>query len=427
MSRIIFVVSFFLLAFCLCFGQDSLNMRRIGTWIAPDTVGFYGWPSNSFTVIGNKAFLGSGAGGGTIWQIDISDPTSPELDTVFASTGGSLGSWGYYLYACGGRRLRIFDTRQTPPLLVGDTTGSYAYNAADADSGYVVSFRAWSPLGITRFDVSDPENPFVIYEGGGSYEGQISDIYVRYPYAYSVSYFDLYGDPDYDVLAGPCVSELAEPGGWCYEHYFAPGDPGQYPWSIVANESLIFVGANGATHVYSYDTLSGVELLCSWDTLYGGWDNIRNNLLAGSMMGRAKIANICEPCEPELVAWYQGDSSVPSAGYAKFIDDSTIIYGGRRGIVIFRLDTSIVGMQCRLDSQPEQWFELFPNPLFRGQSARVIANKNININLYDIAGRLKMRISNTDTINAKDISPGLYLAVAHFGKHVIVKKLLVLG
>jgi len=41
MRSFILVVSLLLLAFALCFGQaDSLNMRRIGTWIAPDTVGF---------------------------------------------------------------------------------------------------------------------------------------------------------------------------------------------------------------------------------------------------------------------------------------------------------------------------------------------------------------------------------------------------
>jgi len=424
MRRFIFVVVLFLLAFCLCFGQaDSLNMRRIGTWIAPDTVSFYGWPSTAFTVIGDKAFLGSGAGGGTIWQIDISDPTSPELDTVFVGRG-SLGSWSHYLYAAGGRHLQVFDVTQTPPIMLAETTGAYAYNAADADSGYVVSFRWGWPSGWNIFDVSEPENPVVIFEIGGDYDWEDRDTYIKFPYAYITGYMDLYGDPDYDAAMGVSVLDLDTLPylhGWGNLRPFPHGVTGYYPWSIVANESLIFVGADGATHVYSFDTLEGVQHLCSWNGTSLFTLSLSNGLLYGCSGYGTVVLDVCEnACSPETVAYH------PAFAADVIIGDSLLIGYGSNGIVILKKTGGGLGCQGNLCPAKDIRFSLLPNPA-AGYTNLLINAPGVEVFFYDIAGRLHDRAKGAQKIDLHNFSPGLYLAVAHAGNQTYVVKLLVLA
>ena len=106
-----FSVAFLLLSFAFLFARsDSVvyyNMELVGVWTTPDSTPFmydffFAFTNSPLAVIGDRAYIVCTHGWPHyIYAVDISDPTSPVLDTIWYARGTSICTDGEYLVTIG--------------------------------------------------------------------------------------------------------------------------------------------------------------------------------------------------------------------------------------------------------------------------------------------------------------------------------------
>ena len=463
MSRFILFVLVVVFVVAGAFGQcDSLRMRLLGTWECP-TDDMAGDNSGCIGKIGDYVILAQKtnayANCDSLWIIDVSDPTSPYLatvytDTAFSDTFSSIRWFTYkevnddsgYIYvgyvSAGGYGREYFRvlklTAGNPPTITRmGIVDSILYTE------WGVMLDDWVYAG-NGFRVNDPSSPIevsptLVVEGyvlppDGSSSGYgfcdraSSDNYIGT--ALYVESIEPEEEPAEAIIlckvthieADVCTSYVR--GCWrgSYE--------GHTGYSIAINESLGVV-ALGTDYGVVFVSMDDIE-----DSIYNAepiatWycDHPVSDLVW--IDGYVYIAEYglyvidvtdLDGAGPDTLANYNlwgliGHSSVEIAV------DGNYIYtrSGRGNLYILELDTTM-GVQNGCSFLDEK-FRIFPNPILQNQ--KLVLDKKLKTpRLFDISGR-EMKLENR-TINTSELSPGIYLLVANLNNKKIVKKLVVL-
>ena len=417
------------------FAQDSLNMRLLGRWDAPDGVTLWSWPVRCLAVDSDYVYV---SGFHHLYVINISDPTDPNLvleDSSFSYV--SVGVCGDYIFSGNSAGLGVFRRYQEDSIVLQDTCACWVGNkiVVFPDSNYIAGFKSYD--GISIVDVSDPTDPEEMYHIPLHFFGdEVNDIYLNYPY-----FFELYSSEYWDDMHAcyvrkviVCVTNYADMAsphyvrGWSGD-YYPDSSWGGYPESVGGNDEAVYIfdqpGPDGISlNILSFNPDSSQLIQ---DTVYFSWRIGGDPHIIGNYMAiagdDATIWDISNPTRPELEAYYNADY-YPTCNEI-FIKDSLLIAKEYDGISIYVMEGLQIDGDCRNETNNMD-FQIFPNPVMKGAYINIASDYN-NINLYDITGkRLKIIDGETPIIDTSDLPTGLCLLRININGYTIVKKLLVL-
>ena len=459
------VLFVFLSFLSLIFSQDSLHIRRRGSWTCPtDDLSGYGIVMHRildhYIVVGRGN--GTGFCGDSLWFLDISDPDSPYVVRVYADTVPEGDSIGYirwfqvckdsgYIYAGygrmgmhGGEYIRVLKVEEK-----GDTLSVEKRFFVDsvlftsANSSYIVqdSFIWGGGFWNTRLsDTLVPVNHYVVVEGyryppDGDPEDwyYIRDVFVKdsfdvnsgeigspYPDSLEPAAFVRIGKLKF--YSGDACT-LTTLGCWRTEY---DGELGQ---AVAISESLgvVMLGTWGGWHPGLYFVrLSDIEagdytaepILKLDGSVIDLWVEDDTLLYVHKLVG-FYILNIAYLPEVDTLAYYLNSLQ------SEILVEGRYIYAMMqtgRVFNIFEVDSTL-GIQGKLEGGNK--LEIYPNPAFAEYGHIRIIPRDVDGYAVDITGKVVRKIEN-GKLELKGLPVGVYLLRLRYDGKEYVKKILVI-
>ena len=458
------VLFVFLSFLSLIFSQDSLHIRRRGSWTCPtDDLSGYGIVMHR--ILDHYIVVGRGYAeaecGDSLWFLDISNPDSPYVARVYVDTisGDSIGylRWfevckdsgyiyvGYGRYGMhGGEYIRVLKVEEK-----GDTLSVEKRFFVDsvlftsANSSYIVqdSFIWGGGFWNTRLsDTLVPVNHYVVVEGyryppDGDPEDwyYIRDVFVKD--SFDVNSGEI-GSPYPDSLEPAAfvrigklkfysgdVCTLTTLGCWRTEY---DGELGQ---AVAISESLgvVMLGTRGGEH-------PGLYFIRLSDIEAGNYTAEPITKLNGNIIDLY--------VKDDTLVYFQGFAglyifdisdlpSIDTVGFYRSGSDGVIIVEGR---YVYRLNTwgvftifevdSTLGIQGKLERGDK--LEIYPNPAFAECGHIRIIPRDVDGYAVDITGKVVRKIEN-GKLELKGLPVGVYLLRLRYDGKEYVKKILVIN
>jgi hypothetical protein len=415
--RVVAILFFSVLFFCpLSFGQDSLNVRRVGS-------GPYLSNPLGVAVSGNYAYIADYDRG--LRVINIANPALPAEVGYYVTPNyaTSVAVAGNYAYVTSGR-LRVIDVADpTHPTEVGvydDTTAGAAHCVALAGN-YAYVAKA-NPTSLQVVNISNPSSPvvvgtcFITIYGGW-------DVVVAGNYAYmTAANSEGWGLRVIDIANSSSPVEI----GTCN----MPPDvtrglavSGNYAY--VSNESRLRViniaNPTAPTPVGFYTTPStalGVAV-------QGNYAYVADNI------GGLRVINIADPAAPVEVGFYSQWSAyrVAVAGNYAYVANSGIfsIYDCSEATSVH--ESSIL--------QPSSFnLSSYPNPFnaVTRLQFNLARTGQVDLKVFDLNGRLVETLASKTfnagehevTFDGKNLATGMYLARLRSGSLNVTQKIVLL-
>jgi len=458
------VLFVFLSFLSLIFSQDSLHIRRRGSWTCPtDDLSGYGIVMHR--ILDHYIVVGRGYAeaecGDSLWFLDISNPDSPYVARVYVDTisGDSIGylRWfevckdsgyiyvGYGRYAIhGGEYIRVLKVEEK-----GDTLSVEKRFFVDsvlftsANSSYIVqdSFIWGGGFWNTRLsDTLVPVNHYVVVEGyryppDGDPEDwyYIRDVFVKdsfdvnsgeigspYPDSLEPAAFVRIGKLKF--YSGDACT-LTTLGCWRTEY---DGELGQ---AVAISESLgvVMLGTWGGWHPGLYFVrLSDIEagdytaepILKLDGSVIDLWVEDDTLLYVHKLVG-FYILNIAYLPEVDTLAYYLNSLQ------SEILVEGRYIYAMMqtgRVFNIFEVDSTL-GIQGKLEE--EKGLEIYPNPIVFGSKLCLRGLDEVRGEVIDIRGEVVKRIEGNE-VYVGDMKQGLYFLRVYSGGRRVVKKIVVM-
>ena len=329
----------------MCFGQDSLNMERVGQWNPPnmpiksgvkfnDVWGFTASDGSEYAIIGNVD---------SILVVDVSDPTNPQR--IFGYDGGNRTIWrdfkthnGFMYAVCDNcnEGLHVFDMSGLPasPVTHVLSTTSF-FNRAHNIYVDSISQRLYAAgtntvdEGLVVIDISTPSTPTLLDNihfdqeiGQPLLDFYVHDVYVRNDTAYCSHGYQ--GYHVWDMTDLNAIDELGHYDSPGYNHSSWNTDDGQYAYyaeEIPLGRPLAVMDLTNLG-----DPILDISLVTTFkDPISNSANNptahnpyVKNDTLYISYYEDGfKVYDLADPIDPELIAYYDtyADNGSVYTGY----------------------------------------------------------------------------------------------------------------
>ncbi len=432
LTRIICFVLFLSLAFGVVFAE-SFNMSLVGTWTSPggDDFSHSSTGYRPLTVIGDRAFI---AATDKIYAVDISDPSSPSLDTTFGS-GTSLCTDGEFLIACDGYCLKRYEPDSTYPALIdsyccpGIHIIGFSCAASQNTAGDTAVVITWSWGGVNGFRYLPEWDLYTITLGGDGFT--YIGAYIDYPtvfrtryYTYDDTFEGVYGiewliisvgDP-YGPTSGVSFDTISWVGG-------VPHDPqGFWPWDIVGNDSLVYVSrSQGYIGCWKYEepgSIYTISHISDWQMSEGWhWLYLLGDILYAGTAGGVFVFDMSDAANPDTLAYAFG----PFGMYVCAQD--SFVYSCNTGrLFIHKIDDMQIG---EIEYERDYKYTLFPNPVSPNSICRLSAIVS-SAKLYDLTGKMIAETDHTSTLKVPDECGLYFVRIKTNDGQEIIKKIVVM-
>jgi hypothetical protein len=400
--------------------QANLSRIDISNPSSPVIDSLYSLPGYALRVcISNDyAYLANDKGGLRI--INISDPMNPyESGTCTVSDCKEAKVRGNYAYVANGE-LYIFDiTDPTSPEQIGfsSTTGATWSIDVKNDFAYLGDYYG---RGLSVVDISDPINPFQVTfvetGEGNTFDVQVADTLIYLAENDSIQIFNI-SDPTNPQPVGcgkwGCVA-IDVYGRFAYITNGAPGQIGIIRVSDPANLEMMSI----------YEANEGVKELAVIDTF-----------LLAACNSRIRMLNVADSLNPQLV----GYQKTPGYNYDIAIANENIYVPTLNlGLFIYNSQflTSIKEYSNQGKINKRNTLRIVSNPAKKTAQFEILGpiGKQSTILIYDISGRIVKRFlpssrkivwDGTNNTGRK-VSPGLYFVRLKVGDYKETKKLIFL-
>ncbi|MCD6531774.1 hypothetical protein J7K99_04985, partial [bacterium] len=403
--NIIFVL---VAAFSLSFSQDSLHIRRRGSWACP-TDDLSGYGIIMHRILDHYIVVGRGNGtgfcGDSLWFLDISDPDSPYVVRIYADTVPEGDSIGYirwfqvckdsgYIYAGygrmgmhGGEYIRVLKVEEKGDTLsvekrffVDSVLFTSAGLSGTVQDSFVLGSGIWlsrcsdTLVPVSRYAVS--VNPTIPPDGNPSYWFSLTESYLGDSFAVDCGgVASLYPDSlepsailglmkhKFYIFGDEIVDTIWRLGCWRTEY---DGELGQ---AVAISESLgvVMLGTRGGEH-------PGLYFIRLSDIEAGDYTAEPITKLNGNIIDLY--------VKDDTLVYFQGFAglyifdisdlpSIDTVGFYRSGSDGVIIVEGR---YVYRLNTwgvftifevdSTLGIQGKLERGDK--LEIYPNPIVFG-------------------------------------------------------------
>ncbi|MDQ3049832.1 MAG: choice-of-anchor B family protein [Bacteroidota bacterium] len=435
--------------------QQSMNLPLLSNWDDDNipnawTGAFsecWGYADNGR----EYAFLASTQG---TYFFDITNPSEPQLidfirtkDTVTLVVNKDYATYSHYLYAVsdqGDNSLQIFDLQYLPDSVVlaydSDALSKRCHTlTVENNRLYMCSnTRPDNSFGaMDVFSLSDPLNPVLMGTLSNPGFFNVHEVFVRNDTAYCSNAYNGLWIYDMKFPATPSLITIIE----MYEEF----GYNHSSWLTPDSKTLAFTDENHGKGVKLFD-ITDIH-----DPQFVGL--VRSNLLQvadplsdnGSMAHIPYIVgdvllisyyhdgvvafDISNPAQPKRIAWYdthpQNTSYYSSAGcwgLYPFLPSGNIIASDiSNGLFIFD-GTRILNYEPEIPSSPS--VTVGPNPVHEllQISVNAMANGNVHVQLFDMAGRLVLDESrelvagkNSIPVTVNQLVEGIYVAKVETG------------
>jgi hypothetical protein len=400
--------------------QANLSRIDISNPSSPVIDSLYSLPGYALRVcISNDyAYLANDKGGLRI--IDISNPINPyEVGTCIVSDCKETKVQGNYAYVANGE-LYIFDiTDPASPEQVGfsSTTGATWSIDVKNDFAYLGDYYG---QGLSIVDISDPTNPFqVIFVetgDGSTFDVQVVDTLIYLAENDGIRIFNI-SDPTNPQSVGfgewGCVA-IDVYGRFAY---ITNGDPGQIGIIRVSDPANLELMA-------IYEANEGIKELAVIDTF-----------LFAACNARIRMLNVADSLNPQLV----GYQKTPGYNYDVAIANEYIYVPTLNlGLFVYTSPflTSIKEYSKPVKSNKRNTLRIVSNPAKKTAQFEILGPqmKQSTILIYNLTGRIIKRFSPSSSKivwdgsddTGRKVSPGLYFVYLKANDYTETKKLIFL-